>query len=382
MNSICSSRSLLRRCTSQADYAHFWLAPSDVSAERAAQRLRDAWTQTCACAGVAPPAKILVVDSPRKARELLRRECSEIHSDANRFLADKVVSTCLLRAEKKLNPSVQESMDLYRYFEHAVRQRGPHPLGIPRALWSMAEPRTFERSLMDSGFPSRVDMEIEESIDEAYLEHWIPRDFRDPIRVLALGYRSHLQGTDPELLSGPLTLMRHAAFVAATEGVAILVHRPVECHFDREGHLHNPSGPAFRFADDEGSECAHFLHGAKVPKALFSTPQDWLPQFLLSISNSDLRNALVAQIGLNTYLETANARAMRIDQYGGLYDLSHLSFLQRMGDRWSHEAFWNPPSLLFFTPKEWQGCGTSLIQVPENISSARDAAAWAFDLRG
>lgn len=85
------------------------------------------------------------------------------------------------------------------------------------------------------------------------------------------------------------------------EDAVVCTERPISISRDKEGRLHNASGPALEYAD---GYALFAWHGTRVPKALIMG--EWSINDILSERNTEIRRCAIEHRGWDKFIEEAN----------------------------------------------------------------------------
>jgi len=135
--------------------------------------------------------------------------------------------------------------------------------------------------------------------------------------------------------------------------------KPTVISRDPQGRLHNPDGPAVRFADG-GSYFA--LRGVAIPVNDWRVRDD-AKAIIRHVGNVEVRGALIERLGVGRFLTEAGLEPVQSDRFGKLYRVSTAA----ESHAYVHVTC---PS----TSQEY------FMAVPGNCRSAHEAVAWSFTM--
>ena len=98
----------------------------------------------------------------------------------------------------------------------------------------------------------------------------------------------------------------------------MVCERPAAIHRDDRGRLHNASGPAFLARDGWG---LHFWHGIRANALIIEHPEQITVQMINQEKNAELRRVMMERYGLERYITDSGMKAVHEDMYGKLYQL-------------------------------------------------------------
>lgn len=97
------------------------------------------------------------------------------------------------------------------------------------------------------------------------------------------------------------TVVEHTSYIEALPGVAVLAENPVVYTTDKDGMLHNDSGPAVRFSD--GIE-VHSWRGRWVERDVIEQPVSL--EAIVMERNAEVRRCLIERWGWDTFVQKAH----------------------------------------------------------------------------
>lgn len=104
------------------------------------------------------------------------------------------------------------------------------------------------------------------------------------------------------------------------ENVCILQHRHSELHRDENGRLHNPNGMAVAYRDGWG---VYAWHGIRVPEAIITG--DPIVEYKAT-GNAEHQRVLIEKMGPERFISEIGADPVGVDGYGTLYRVNGEDF--------------------------------------------------------
>jgi hypothetical protein len=161
-------------------------------------------------------------------------------------------------------------------------------------------------------------------------------------------------------------LVEQTSWFSFRKGRAIVLDHPMEIHLDVDNELHNPTGPAMRFAD---GWCVWALNGVVVPGEAIEDPEGFDPLVALRHENVEVRRVLLDQLGWDRVIQAADLEPQMEDDHGRLWRLPVPN---------------GEPVLLLevenATPDHDGTHRRYFLRVPPDMKSPREATAWTFGL--
>jgi hypothetical protein len=112
-------------------------------------------------------------------------------------------------------------------------------------------------------------------------------------------------------------LVEHGCWFLPFEKLCLMVDRPSEVHYDREGRLHRVDGPAVVW----GCYARFYrIRGVAIPSRAVLDPQSVSVEWINRTAHWEMREALIELYGWERYLEDAGARIIHQDECGILYE--------------------------------------------------------------
>jgi len=152
------------------------------------------------------------------------------------------------------------------------------------------------------------------------------------------------------------------------EHAAILTDRATVLNRDDQGRLHSTSEPAIGFADGQG---IFAVHGVRVPRRIIESPETITVTDIRDEQNAEVRRVMMTLYGEGRFLEDMGAEV--VDEYPGgtllraaIPDDEDLVMIR----------------VLNSTPEPDGSRKTYFLRVPPDMTSAKEAVAWTFNLDG
>ncbi len=168
----------------------------------------------------------------------------------------------------------------------------------------------------------------------------------------------------PQIFEGHRKVALSCSGIIPLQNCCIAIRRPVAVKVDLEGRFHASDGKAIEYNDGYG---IYAWHGTIVPAHIIESTVT--VESIESEANMELRRVLMARFGLSDYLLASGAREIASDNYGILYRK------ELPGDE--------PLVMVQVTNSTPEADGSFrqyFVRVPPNVSTAKDAVAWTFDL--
>jgi hypothetical protein len=143
-----------------------------------------------------------------------------------------------------------------------------------------------------------------------------------------------------------------------------IIDRPSEMHFDEDGRLHNPNGPAYLYRD---GSAVYAWRNINMPKHVIE--EGPRVEEIDQQNNVEIRRAMIEIYGMEKYLIDSNAKLVHSDGYGELY----------------RKTFRNDEDLVMVkvvnsTPEPDGTYKDYFLRVPPGMETAEQAVAWTFDM--
>ena len=122
-------------------------------------------------------------------------------------------------------------------------------------------------------------------------------------------------------------------------------------------------------AIDSDIDRLYFWHGVMVPAFVVTRP-DWITgKHILEEPNAEVRRVMIERVGFDRFLQLTSAKQLQADDYGELFRI---------------ELQDDEPVVLVrvvnSTPEQDGSSKKYVLRVPPNITSAREAVAWSFNV--
>jgi hypothetical protein len=198
--------------------------------------------------------------------------------------------------------------------------------------------------------------------DAAYLACW-----RYLYEVLALTAQT-------EKLSGRWELAQSAGWAFPHANICWVAERHHILKRDERGRLHSLAGPACAYPD--GWEI-YAIHGVRVPASVVERPHEITLEKIDNETNAEIRRVLIDRYRVG---EEINGAAAFMRDAGG----ERIDHDEKFGTLWRREVVDDEPIVLLevtnATPEPGGRFKHYWLRVPPTMTSAREAAAWTFDL--
>lgn len=151
------------------------------------------------------------------------------------------------------------------------------------------------------------------------------------------------------------------------EDMCFVCERPTRLAITEFGQLHNSDGPALAYSD--GFQI-HAWDGVLVPSDIIDFPDTITCQSIDNEINAEVRRVMLERFGQARYIEESGAVRVHEDDFGTLYRK------ELQGDE--------PLVMVKVVNSSPEPDGTYkdyFLRVPPQISTAREAVAWTFDLK-
>jgi hypothetical protein len=114
-----------------------------------------------------------------------------------------------------------------------------------------------------------------------------------------------------------MELTKECGWCYLYEDLAIICDRYRELHLDEAGKLHNPDGPAYRYADGFSG---YYWHGHKVPKWIIENKEELTPEKIFREQNKELQRCMMDIYGRDKIIKEAG-KLVGSDDWGDLYQI-------------------------------------------------------------
>ncbi|MEU3777715.1 DUF6745 domain-containing protein [Streptomyces sp. NPDC032472] len=167
-------------------------------------------------------------------------------------------------------------------------------------------------------------------------------------------------------LAGLAAVARSAGWWWPYERLAVVCERPVELHRDEAGRLDRADGPALAFPD---GFALHAWRGMPVPAEFLAELDALTPERIHGEENAELRRVMLEHYGYERYLEESGAEPMHRDEAGVLWRIP----LPDDEDVVMVEV-------VNSTPEPDGTYRTYWLRVPPDTLTPRQGVAWTFGL--
>jgi hypothetical protein len=313
-------------------------------------------------AGLAAPARFVWCDSPvalsRQASSAARADGPNVRSavidSVRRHVTRRVRSRLNRRVWAKIEGAINPADPLITTVSEIIVQNAAHhaaslwerldqsrPLSLPRMLGALLAPQSFRDS---SAGPHELS--------------WLgPFEY---VRSV-LGFQDE---TAP--LLGLWLLATNAFWVQPHERSCWLAERPTSLRSDAQGRLHDPRGPALRFAD---GWTAFAWKGVEIPRWMIEQPQMISLGRIDAEFNVQLRRCMIEIMTPQRFVALGGARKIAEDEAGVLWRKI-----------WLNYDVWTAVEVINGTPEPDGSHKHYFLQVPANVQTAREAVAWTYGL--
>lgn len=174
-------------------------------------------------------------------------------------------------------------------------------------------------------------------------------------------------------LAGLKQVAKSASWWWPMDEAVVMTDRPVRLSLDRNGRLHNETGPAFEYAD---GFCGYYWGGTPVPEDLIT--EGWGFDRIMAESNAEIRRCAIEKFGWPEFVRSAGIDPIETGvpdpgNPGQVLDLYTLP----------EDVYAEPVNLLVCTNGTQERDGTRRtfgLTVPARIKTALGAAAWGYDI--
>ncbi|MCK0517907.1 DUF4816 domain-containing protein [Williamsia sp. DF01-3] len=108
-------------------------------------------------------------------------------------------------------------------------------------------------------------------------------------------------GIDTSKANGLIEVERNADWWWPMAGAVVITDRPTLIARDKDGRLHNATGPAFAYRDGFKG---YLWHGTRVPEDLIET--GWDIKRIMSEKNAEVRRCAIERMGWDQFIEAAD----------------------------------------------------------------------------
>lgn len=175
----------------------------------------------------------------------------------------------------------------------------------------------------------------------------------------------------PEKILRNLTVFKNAVSAAHDylpfENVCLVCERPRALNLDQGDRLHNETGPALEYSD---GYAVFAVDGVIVPAWMIKRRDEIVAKNITNEKNTELRRVLLRLFGEERYIREIRAQMINEDSHGQLYRAEfptggeHLTMVRVENS----------------TPEPDGSIKIYWLRVPPNITTAREAVAWTFDM--
>ncbi|MFF9350668.1 DUF6745 domain-containing protein [Streptomyces sp. NPDC014734] len=292
-------------------------------------------------AGLAEPERIVWVDSPRAAVEVVEKLV-----DAGRSVRDEV----------RTRPWAQERRRMYD-------ELGPAGWA---ALWSATGAQLWETTAaLAERIRSGVVADLAKRPEDESGVRLIMLD-----AVLGQHDAAWLAAFDGrgDRLDGLAEVARNAGWWWPYERVVVISERPEELHRDEAGRLDRGDGPALAYRDGFS---LHAWRGMPVPAEFLAELNTLTPQRIREEENAELRRVMLEFYGYDRYLSESGAEPVHRDETGILWRIG------LVGDEDVVMV-----EVVNSTPEPDGTHRTYWLRVPPGTRTAKAGVAWTFGLDG
>jgi hypothetical protein len=203
-----------------------------------------------------------------------------------------------------------------------------------------------------------------------------PLNFRDsaagPRELSWLGpyeYARSVLGLKDETapLLGLWLVAGNAGWLQPHEHTCWLAARPELLRSDTQGRLHDPRGPALRFADGWR---AFAWKGVQVPRWMIEQPEMISLGRIDAETNVQVRRCMIEIMTPERYIALGGAKKVAQDEVGVLWR-----------KLWLNYDIWTAVEVINGTPEPDGTHKHYFLQVPANIQTPREAVAWTYGMR-
>jgi hypothetical protein len=183
--------------------------------------------------------------------------------------------------------------------------------------------------------------------------------------LLAKGWPEHCKRFAEDLQMW-LDVCENASHIMCLDGVAFVCEKPFSFHLGEQFRLHYDNGPALAYSDGFKE---YAWDGVLVPSFVIMEPELITVGTIESMQNIEVRRIMLERYGITKYVQDAEIIPVQEDEFGTLYRREF------PGD----EAL----VLLKVINSSPEPDGTFreyFLRVPPDITTARQAVAWTFDI--
>ncbi len=316
------------------------------------ERAKDAVNRAYMAAGLKPPARFIICDSPltgglASVRASVR---ASVWASVRASVWDSVWASVRASVGASVGASVWAS----------VRASVGASVGasVRASVWA-----SVGASVRASGWAS-VRASGRASVNGSHDAHWLSIfDF----------YLSVLGLTEVERLRPLIDLAQCCGWWIPYKDVCILQHRHSELHRDDQGRLHNPGGMAVAYPDGWG---LYAWHGLTVPESIIMQPPT--ASAVLGEANAEYKRVLIERMGAEALMAEIGAIVVSEDAFGRLWraDIGD-------SDPYLTVEVVNGTSNPDGTPKVYWLTVPYLNELRGRVpmATAQEAVAWSYGLR-
>lgn len=163
-------------------------------------------------------------------------------------------------------------------------------------------------------------------------------------------------------------LSRLVLWWKAYDTAVVLCARPIELYRNDEGQLHNPNGPAIKWADQFG---LYYVDGIEMPDGRYVEDHSLItPDVIDAEANLEVRRQLLNLAGATDYMKRRGGKLVSKDDFGELWQIE--KYYEETGEALAMVKVVNSTPNADGTFKDYW------IQVPPEMTSAHQAVAWTF----
>ncbi len=173
-------------------------------------------------------------------------------------------------------------------------------------------------------------------------------------------------------------------FFVYGEDVVIIAGRPRQIHYDDETRqFHNTQEAAFILKGD--MKHYYYLRGREVPEQVILEPEKINFSFIRGQDNVEVRRVIIDHIGIMAFLKMSRAVKLHDDKTGTLWRVllapETREWDESCQEEWIEPAdIWQAVEVRNSTAEPDGSFNTYFLQVPADISTARQAVAWTFGM--
>lgn len=320
-------------------------------------------------AGYSPPRSIIWCDSPLAIER--SRKLAWARLAPGKVIKEEVVDTAILRAWRNLHElaparqirAVQEGIAI-----HARAAGSFAPLNVALDQQSAGVAWTFK--VMLGTLRQRLGNWVAWRRTAKYVpfrdSRWLPHD---SIGILSVdAYLNELGGIGREqtAMRGLQAVALNAGAMVAHERVCWLSERPVQLLLNERGDLHNPKGPAVRYADGWSMFA---WKGVVVVPWIIEHPERIDERVIALEHNPLVRRCLIDIMTPAKYVASGAVKRAAVDRVGTLWR-----------KRWFDSDLWAAVEVVNGSPEPDGTFKHYFLQVPPEMTSPLEAVAWTYGM--